>query len=105
MNEGVRITIEEWAGDNGLSLSDDQVLELAEAIDTAYEMSFPTGYGVDRYESQEKNKIRRLEWERDILLRYLESKGFHCIIFDNRIERFYMVGRGEYACSEREVFR
>lgn len=105
MNEGVRITIEEWAGDNGLDLTDELVAELADGIDTAYQMSMPCGYGVDRYESENKKEIRRLENQIDMLMRYLDSKGLHCILHDDHISRTFFINWGGLVSSQREEFR
>ena len=104
-NEGVKITIEEWAGDNGITLTDEQVEELAEAVDTSYEMSMPCGYGVDRYRHEENNEIKRLKNQIDILLRYLESKGLRCILYDDKVVRHYWVNFGDRSCTAEEVFK
>lgn len=37
MSEAVRITIEEWAGNNEITLADEQIKELTEAIDVCQE--------------------------------------------------------------------
>lgn len=104
MNEAVRITIEEWAGDNGIDLSDDQIEELAEGIETARQMSLPTGYGTDRYESQNKAIIRRLEHQIDMLIRYIRSKGYQIVLHENKITRMYFYG-GDLCCTQHEEFR
>lgn len=104
-NEGVKITIEEWAGDNGIALTEEQAAELTEAVDTAYEMSMPCGYGIDRYRHEENSEIKRLKNQVDILLRYLESKGLHCILYDDKVVRTYWVNIGERSCNAQEIFR
>lgn len=104
-NIGVKITIEEWAGDNGIALTEEQVCELAEAVDTAYEMSMPCGYGIDRYRHEENSEIKRLKNQIDILLRYLESKGLHCILYDDKVVRTYWVNFGDRSCNAEEIFR
>lgn len=104
-SEGIKITIEEWAGDNDICLTDEQVTELADAIDTAYEMSMPCGYGVDRYKHEENIEISRLKNQVDILLRYLESKGLHCILYDDKVVRPYWVNCGDRSYSTEEVFK
>ena len=104
-NEGVKITIEEWSGDNGISITDEQVCELADAIETAYEMSMPCGYGVDRYHHEENSEIKRLKNQIDILLRYLDSKGLHCILHDDKVVRNYWVNFGDRSASAEEIFR
>lgn len=105
MNEGVKITIEEWAGDNGITLTEEQVEELAEAVDTAYEMNLPCGYGIDRYRHEENVKIKHLENQIDMLLRYLDSKGLHCILCDDHISRTYWVNIGDRSCTAHETFK
>ena len=105
MIDGVKITIEEWAGDNGISLTEEQVEELAEAVDTAYEMSLPCGYGIDRLRNEENQEIKLLKNQIDMLLRYLAKKGYRCILHDDRITRTYFVGRGEFAYTEHEEFK
>ena len=103
--EGVKITIEEWAGDNGIAISDEQVEELAEAIDIAYEMSMPCGYGIDRYRHEENTEIKLLKNQIDMLLRYLDSKGLRCILHDNKIVRPYWVNCGDRSYNAEEVFK
>lgn len=103
--EGVKITIEEWAGDNGIALTDEQVEELAEAVDTAYEMSLPCGYGIDRYRHEENTEIKKLKNQIDILLRYLDHKGLHCILHDGYITRTYWVNLGDRSSTAIETFR
>lgn len=104
-NEGVKITIEEWAGDNRITLSDEQVEELAEAVDTAYEMSMPCGYGIDSYRHEENCEIKKLKNQIDMLLRYLEHKGLRCILFDDKVVRPYWVNFGDRSYSAEETFR
>lgn len=65
MNDGIKITIEEWAGDNNIDLSSEQVEELASAIDTTYDMIMPCGYGIDQMESKEKGEIKQLRAQID----------------------------------------
>lgn len=103
--EGVKITIEEWAGDNGITLTEEQVEELAEAVDTAHEMSMPCGYGINRYRHEENSEIKRLKNQIDMLLRYLDSKGLHCILYDDKIVRAYWVNFGDRSCTAEEIFR
>lgn len=103
-NDGVKITIEEWSGDNGITLSDEQVEELAEAVDTVYEMSMPCGYGIDRYRHEENSEIKRLKNQIDILLRYLEYKGLHCILYDDKVVRHYWVNLGDRSTTAEETF-
>jgi hypothetical protein len=104
-NEGVKITIEEWAGDNNISLTDEQVCELAEALDITYEMSMPCGYGIDRYRHEENSEIKLLKNQIDMLQRYLDSKGLHCIIYDDKVVRHYWVNIGERSCTAEEIFK
>lgn len=103
--EGVKITIEEWAGDNGITLTEEQVEELAEAVDIAYEMSLPCGYGIDRYRHEENVEIKRLKNQIDLLLRYLDHKGLHCHLYDDHIERIYWVNFGDRSSTARETFK
>ena len=105
MNDGVKITIEEWAGDNNISASSEQVDELAEAIDISYSMSLPCGYGVGQVETREKDEIDLLKYQIDMLTRYIDSKGYHITLFNDRIERMYMVNRGIFSASQYETFK
>lgn len=105
MIEGVKITIEEWAGDNNITLTEEQVEELAEAVDAAYEMSMPCGYGIDRYRHEENCEIKLLKNQIDMLLRYLDSKGLHCILHDDKITRTYWVNFADRSCMAEEIFK
>lgn len=104
-NNGVIISIEEWAGDNGIALTEEQIEELADAIDTTYEMSMPCGYGIDRYRHEENVQINRLKNQIDILLRYLESKGLRCILYEDKVVRHYWVNCGDRSYNAEEIFR
>ena len=104
-SDGVKITIDEWAGDNGITLTEEQIEELAEAIDTAYEMSMPCGYGIDRYRHEENIKIKQLENQIDLLLRYLNSKGLRCILHDDKITRTYWVNFADRSAMNTETFK
>ena len=107
MNDGIKITIEEWAGDNNIEISNEQVEELAYAIDVAYDMSMPWGYGVGQIESKEKNEIKQLKAQIDLLERYIKSKGYNIILHDDRITRSYMVNYSDWDRSvmEHETFK
>ena len=104
-NEGIKITIEEWAGDNEINLTDEQVEELIYAIDVAYDMSLPCGYGVGQIETKERSEINHLKSQIDLLQRFIESKGYRIILFDNRIERIVMNNCGDRYYTSYETFR
>ena len=104
-DEGIKITIEEWAGDNNINLTDDQVEELVYAINVAYDMSLPCGYGVGQIETKERSEIRRLESQIDLLQRFISSKGYNITLFDNRIERMVMHNCGDRYYTSYETFR
>lgn len=107
MNDGVRITIEEWAGDNNIELSNEQIEELVYGIDVAYEISMPCGYGVGQIESKEKSEIKQLKAQIDLLERYIKSKGYNIVLYDDKIVRNYWVNYSDWDRSvmERETFR
>lgn len=104
MSESVRITIEEWAGDNGISLTDEQIKELAEEIDICREMEYVPNRQED-LRREENREIAILKNQVDMLERYLESKGYHVTTFNDRIERFFMRNYGDISASDREIFR
>jgi hypothetical protein len=105
MTDAVEITIREWANDWDIYLTENQIEELVDGIEIARQMSLPCGYGIDRYRHEENVEIQRLKNQIDMLRRYLDHKGLHCILYDDKIVRPYMVGRGEYAVTEQEEFR
>lgn len=105
MNDGIKITIEEWAGDNNIELSGGQVEELADAIDITYNMMVPCGYGVDQMESKEKGEIKQLKAQIDLLERYIKSKGYNIILHDDRITRNYMRSNWDRSIMEHETFK
>lgn len=107
MNDGIKITIEEWAGDNNIEVSNEQIEELVDAIDVTYEMSMPCGYGVGQIETQEKREIKRLKVQIDLLERYIKSKGYNIILGDNEITRSYWVNYSDWDRSvlEHERFK
>lgn len=105
MSEAMKITIKEWAGDNNISLLDEQIDELSYAIGVAKDMERPCGYGVDQYQSKEKLKIKQLKNQIDMLLRYINSKGYHIVLHDNKITRMYMINDGDRSFSRHEEFK
>lgn len=104
-NEGIKITIEEWAGDNQLNLTDEQIEELVYAIDVAYDMSLPCGYGVGQIEAKERSEITHLKSQIDLLERFIKSKGYWITLFDNRIERMVEHRCGDSYYTSYETFR
>ena len=103
-NEGIKITIEEWAGDNSINLTDEQIEELVYAIDTAYDMSMPCGYGVGQVKTKEHSEIERLKSQLDLLQRFIQSKGYWITLFDNHIEQTIMHGCGDRYYTTHETF-
>ena len=102
--EGIKITIEEWAGDNHIDLTDEQVEELVYAIDVAYDMSLPCGYGVGQIETKEHSEINRLKSQINLLERFIRSKGYWITLFDNHIEQTIMRGCGDGLYTSHETF-
>lgn len=102
--EGIKITIEEWAGDNHIDLTDEQVEELVYAIDVAYDMSLPCGYGVGQIETKEHSEINRLKSQINLLERFIQSKGYWITLFDNHIEQTIMRGCGDGLYTSHETF-
>lgn len=78
MNDGIVITIKEWADENGIALTDEQIDELALGIATAQDMRYPTGYGIDLHETPEQNEIDRLKIALNRCQRFLQSRGIEC---------------------------
>lgn len=105
MHDSIKTTIEEWAGDSNIPVTDEQVEELTDSIETAYEMSIPCGYGVGQIQTRERDEIKQLNRQIDLLQRYIESKGYHITLHDDRISRTYMVNYGDRSYSEHEYFR
>lgn len=103
-NEGIKITIEEWAGDNSINLTDEQIEELVYAIDTAYDMSLPCGYGVGQVETREHSEINHLKSQIDLLQRFIQSKGYWITLFDNHIEQTIIHGYGDRYYTSHETF-
>lgn len=104
-NEGIKITIEEWAGDNSINLTDEQIEELVYAIDTAYDMSMPCGYGVGQVKTKESSEIDYLKSQIDLLQRFISSKGYWITLFDNHIEQTIMRPCGDRYATSHETFR
>ncbi len=103
-NEGIKITIEEWAGDNSINLTDEQVEELMYAIDVAYDMSMPCGYGVGQVKTKENSEIEHLKSQIGLLQRFIQSKGYWITLFDNRIEQTIWHGCGDRCYTTHETF-
>lgn len=83
-HEGVRITLEEWFGDNNIPITDEQIIELQEAIEMSYEMEFVP----DRYSDikrEENTTIKALERQIDLLTGYLGSLGHDGVYVANGV--------------------
>lgn len=104
MSESVIITIEEWAGDNGISLTDEQIKELAEGIGVCDEMEYVPNR-TEELKREENQEISVLKHKVDMLERYLHSKGYNVTAYDNHIERTFMVDYGTFRGSDVEYFR
>lgn len=93
MSELLKVTIEEWAGDNSITVTEKQVEELVDAIDICSEYDsgsrgFTLGH---RPESGEAKKIKELESKLHTLECFISSKGF-CIDYDiGRVTEHTMV--------------
>lgn len=96
MREGQFITVQEWAEEIGAVVTEEEIRDLLDALDTERMMSLPCGYGVDRVKSQEQARIENLEQQIDRLERYIVSKGYHIINYDNRIEEYVRIIGAEY---------
>jgi hypothetical protein len=68
-------------------------------------MSLPCGYGVGQIATKERSEIRRLESQIDLLQRFIDSKGYHITLFDNRIERLIEHKCGDRYYTSYETFR
>lgn len=104
MREAVRITIEEWAGDNGIFLTDNQIEELAKAIGVCQEMEYVPNRA-EELKREEDREISTLKHKVDMLERYLYSKGYNVTAYDSHIERTFMVDYGTFCGSDIEYFR
>lgn len=85
MNDGIVITIKEWADENGIVLTDEQIDELALGIATAQDMRYPTGYGIDLHETPEQKEIGRLKIALNRCQRFLQSRGIECHVYEDEI--------------------
>lgn len=68
-------------------------------------MERPYGYGIDQYQSNENMEIEQLKNQIAMLIRYLDSKGYHITLHDNKITRTYMVNWGDRSSSKHEEFK
>lgn len=101
-HNGVRITIEEWASDNNISLTDEQIDDLQDAVQIAYEVE---SYQFTPSKKNEENKENTILKNRiDMLERYLLSKGYNITVYDDHIERFVMRDCVDFSASDREYF-
>jgi len=83
MNELIKVTIEEWAGDNSINITAKEIKDLVDAIDICSEYDsgsrgFSLGY---KPESDEEKKIKELEGKLHTLELFISSKGL-CIDYD-----------------------
>lgn len=77
MNNALLITIEEWAGDNGISVNDEQVIELAEAIEICSEVEIGSrGFTLGCNIKSEKDiQIDDLKNQIQTLEKFIRGKG------------------------------
>jgi hypothetical protein len=76
MKESLKITIEEWAGDNDLDVNDDQITELADAIDVLDEMDSMPFFQQGESKSEEQKEIEVLQKQIGMLELFIASKGY-----------------------------
>lgn len=102
---GVKITIDEWAGENGIELTENQIDDLYDAISIAIEMEKPGGYCVAGVK-EENGEVQKLKNKLDVLTRFVRSKGYCVYVEENfvEIEKEVPCGSCHYA-NEREIFR
>lgn len=105
MNETMKLTIEEWANDNLIDITDKQIKDLTDAIDICSEMEsgsrgFTLGYNP---KSQEDKKIEELEKKLHTLECFIGRKGFSISYDINRVVEHTMVpcGTSHMASSEK----
>lgn len=103
-NEGVRITLEEWFGEKNISVSDEEIIELKEAIEIAYEMQYaPTRS--DDINREDNREVAALKNQIDLLQRFLQDKGFWVVLHDDHLEHRWMENRGDRSVSGGQVFK
>ena len=84
-NDGIVITIKEWADENGIVLTDEQIDDLALGIETVHDMRYPIGYGHDMYETTKQMEIDRLKIALDRCQRFMQSRGIECHVYEEEI--------------------
>jgi len=77
MNKNIQIAIEEWAGDNCIKVTIEQINELTDALDICSEIEmgsngFALGHSV---KSEDQRTIKYLEKKIQTLESFLSSKG------------------------------
>jgi len=76
------ITIEEWAGDNGIKLTDTQIKDLTEAINVCCEV--PLVYFNEP--SNYNNEVEKLKYKIILLESFIREKGFNITVNDDYIK-------------------
>jgi len=103
-----RITIEEWAGDNNLSLTESQIEDLCDGLDAAHDMSiYSTGWTLGHSANiAQEEKIKELQ---GIIRQYegfLSEKGYSGISCTyNGIKHWHMVNCGDRSYSQEDTYK
>lgn len=77
MFESMKVAIEEWAGDCSVSVTDEQIKDLADAIEICSEMDLGSrGFSLGhKSKSEEESKIEELEKRLRTLELFISSNG------------------------------
>lgn len=95
------ITIEEWAGDNKIYLTDRQIEKLAEAINICKEVQ------IKSFTNTELNQnIKKLEKKIELLEKFINAKGFTITVNENSItEHYFEKITDSHIASNNRIFR
>jgi hypothetical protein len=108
MSNAEKITIQEWASENSIQLSEEQVADLQHGLEMAREMdSYGTGWTPGhRAETEEDREIKRLQKTIKQLEGFANLKGFSVSADENGITHFWMerTGFGQASARQRYSF-
>ena len=88
MTESERITVEEWAGEHSLTVTDDQIEELINALDVAHENYMEQFRKPIGYKTESDLEIESLKKKINMLERFISSKGHSISTRDSKIVEY-----------------
>lgn len=104
MNKALYITIEEWAGDNNLPVTDKQINELVDAVEICSEIDIGSrGFTLGHKAKTESDiEIENLKDKLNTLESFIRDKGMNITYDNGYVTEHYMERISSSHCGSRD---